>query len=151
NEKIIQPFRSRAWQRQRGFTREAWADLSFVEVWDASANQPEREDGALTFFYGSAGTRALPTARPVDELARFIPAIAPEATGRVMKTGWSDDPLSGGAYTNLRPGQATEFAEYFWTDERAVRAGNILFAGEHTSEEYYGFMNGAAETGRLAA
>jgi monoamine oxidase len=32
-----------------------------------------------------------------------------------------------------------------------VRDGYIFFAGEQTSEEYYGFMNGAAETGRLAA
>ena len=32
-----------------------------------------------------------------------------------------------------------------------VGVGNLLFAGEHTSDEYYGFMNGAAQTGRLAA
>jgi monoamine oxidase len=29
--------------------------------------------------------------------------------------------------------------------------GNLIFAGEHLSDAYYGFMNGAAETGRLAA
>jgi monoamine oxidase len=32
-----------------------------------------------------------------------------------------------------------------------VGSGNLLFAGEHTSDEYYGFMNGGAQTGRLAA
>jgi hypothetical protein len=26
-----------------------------------------------------------------------------------------------------------------------------VFAGEHLSDAYYGYMNGAAETGRLAA
>ena len=26
-----------------------------------------------------------------------------------------------------------------------------MFAGEHLSDAYYGYMNGAAETGRLAA
>jgi monoamine oxidase len=27
----------------------------------------------------------------------------------------------------------------------------LVFAGEHTSDYWYGFMNGAAQTGRLAA
>jgi monoamine oxidase len=29
--------------------------------------------------------------------------------------------------------------------------GNLAFAGEHLSDEFYGFINGAAQTGRLAA
>jgi monoamine oxidase len=28
---------------------------------------------------------------------------------------------------------------------------NLIFAGEHFSDEYYGYMNGGAQTGRLAA
>jgi monoamine oxidase len=32
-----------------------------------------------------------------------------------------------------------------------VHAGNLVFAGEHLSDGFYGFMNVAAETGRLAA
>jgi monoamine oxidase len=31
------------------------------------------------------------------------------------------------------------------------RAGNVLFAGEHCSRRFQGYMNGAAETGRRAA
>jgi hypothetical protein len=30
-------------------------------------------------------------------------------------------------------------------------AGSILFAGEHLSDAFPGYMNGAAQTGRLAA
>jgi monoamine oxidase len=29
--------------------------------------------------------------------------------------------------------------------------GNLFFAGEHCSAYFQGFMNGAAETGRMAA
>lgn len=29
--------------------------------------------------------------------------------------------------------------------------GNLYFAGEHCSKDYQGFMNGAAETGRMAS
>jgi monoamine oxidase len=32
-----------------------------------------------------------------------------------------------------------------------VHEGRLVFAGEHLSDEYYVFMNGAAQTGRLAA
>ena len=32
-----------------------------------------------------------------------------------------------------------------------VRAGALVFAGEHLSDDYCGYMNGAAQTGRLAA
>jgi monoamine oxidase len=36
-------------------------------------------------------------------------------------------------------------------ERQDVSVGNLLFAGEHLSDEFYGFMNGAAQTGRLAA
>jgi monoamine oxidase len=55
------------------------------------------------------------------------------------------------------PDQYTRFADYRWiesddpTERVEVSVGNLIFAGEHTSDEYYGFMNGGAQTGRLAA
>ena len=36
-------------------------------------------------------------------------------------------------------------------ERQNVSFGNLVFAGEHLSDEFYGFMNGAAQTGRLAA
>lgn len=36
-------------------------------------------------------------------------------------------------------------------ERQDVNVGNLAFAGEHLSDEFYGFMNGAAQTGRLAA
>ncbi|MFM2315498.1 MAG: hypothetical protein RLZZ04_4776 [Cyanobacteriota bacterium] len=32
-----------------------------------------------------------------------------------------------------------------------IRLGRLIFAGEHFSDEFYGYMNGGAQTGRLAA
>ena len=63
-------------------------------------------------------------------------------------------PLPGFAQDN-----ATQMAEYaalrsaFTTAcaSQIARSGPILFAGEHLSDEWAGFMNGAAQTGRLAA
>lgn len=151
NEKLIAPFRRRAWRTEAGFTGEVWADLGFCEAWDTSVGQPEHSNGALTFFTGADETRATDAAPFVAALDRMIPGLAAEATGRTVRTNWSADPLAGGAYTTLRPNQATAFEDCFWSEEREVRARRVFFAGEQTSEEFYGFMNGAAQTGRLAA
>ncbi|WP_371602381.1 FAD-dependent oxidoreductase [Streptomyces sp. NBC_01220] len=44
------------------------------------------------------------------------------------------------------PGYAHRYAGY-----EAVRQGNTHFAGEHTSEEAQGYMEGGAESGLRAA
>ncbi|WNN92074.1 FAD-dependent oxidoreductase [Gloeocapsopsis dulcis] len=51
----------------------------------------------------------------------------------------------------------TDFANFFYIESddleerQDVNVGNLVFAGEHLSDEFYGYMNGAAQTGRLAA
>jgi monoamine oxidase len=61
-----------------------------------------------------------------------------------------------GGYVNFTPGQLTRFAPLLWVEERGraappLASGAIHFAGEHLSDAYPGYMNGAAQTGRLAA
>ena len=41
--------------------------------------------------------------------------------------------------------------EMFPESERARMIGRLIFAGEHVSDAWVGFMNGGAQTGRLAA
>jgi monoamine oxidase len=150
NEKLIATFRRRVWRDANAFSREAWTDLGFSEVWD-SAPEAERATAALTFFVGGREAAGADAARFIGALERFVPGLSAQAAGRNLRTDWTNDPLTGGAYTSLRPGQTTELGDQFWTAGREVRAGRVYFAGEHLSEEYYGYMNGAAETGRLAA
>jgi monoamine oxidase len=54
--------------------------------------------------------------------------------------------LHNASYSFYRVGQYTEFAGY-----EAVTEGGVLFAGEHTSINFQGFMEGGAEQGRRAA
>lgn len=67
-------------------------------------------------------------------------------TGKSYRDAWHLNPWSKGAYTCQRPGQYTSLFGV-----GTVRAGNVHFAGEHTSVEYYGFLNGAVESGERAA
>jgi monoamine oxidase len=165
NEKVLGGFARRAWQQADGFVGEAWTDLGFAEVWDGSQHQPEREDGALIFFLGA---REVTAPKPgegvagqgqtfVARLETCLPGVQAAATGRYARTAWSEDPLVLGAYTSYRPGQVSTFGGLRWVESadlarrQEVRAGGLVFAGEHLSEAFFGYMNGGAQTGRLAA
>ena len=49
-------------------------------------------------------------------------------------------------FRSYLPGQYTSIA-----GAEFEPVGNLYFAGEHTSLDYQGYMNGGAETGRRAA
>lgn len=56
------------------------------------------------------------------------------------------NPHIGGAYSYYRIGQYTSFSGVEGQQE-----GNIHFAGEHTSTEFQGFMEGGVRTGERVA
>ena len=65
---------------------------------------------------------------------------------RVHIGDWTGDPWARGGYAFIDPG-----FDPAWRPLLARRAGRIVFAGEHTSERWQGYMNGAVETGQRAA
>lgn len=165
NEKVIGRFSKRFWRQLKGFTNAAWGDLGFSEVWDATQRQSSRIDGALNFFLGGNQARQLGNIKDVTPLGKqfvarlnkFIPGATAAATGQFIKTGWTKNAFSKGAYANYKPGQLTRFGSLLWiesdilAERQQVSTGNLIFVGEHLSDAYYGFMNGGAQTGRLAA
>ena len=58
---------------------------------------------------------------------------------------WPTHPHTLGSYACYRPGQ------WAFYGLEGAREGNVHFCGEHTSLEFQGFMEGAAETGLLVA
>jgi monoamine oxidase len=165
NEKLLGRFATRFWRQSLGFTGEAWSDLGFSVMWDATQRQATRTDGVLNFFLGGEQARALGSVNNINQLGKqfvtaldaFIPGALKSATGQYINTGWTKSSLTTGGYANYGPGQLTRFGSLFWIesdnpDERQqVNVGNLIFAGEHLSDTFYGFMNGGAQTGRLAA
>ena len=69
-----------------------------------------------------------------------------EFNGKTGHFHWPSYPFSKASYSVYKIGQWTTLAGL----ERTP-VGNIFFAGEHCSEDFQGFMNGAAESGRVAA
>ncbi len=164
NEKLFAGFDQRVWHQDAGFVLDAWTDLGYSSIWEETHRQPEQSQGSLTFFLGG-DEASLAHRYPVqaqggqfvDSLESLLPGIKQSATSQFYRTNWVEDPYIGGSYTSFKPRQYLEFIEYLYIesddlDERQdVYVGNLAFAGEHLSDEFYGYMNGGAQTGRLAA
>jgi monoamine oxidase len=164
NEKLFAGFNQKAWRRNTGFVTEAWTDLGFSEVWDETQRQSNRTNGALTFYFGGDEVKAVQSGnvnaqgrRVVDKFDTFIPGARTAANDQFLRTAWTTDPFTRGGYTNFKPGQYLKFGEFLYIESddpeerQDVNVGNLAFAGEHLSDEFYGYMNGGAQTGRLAA
>ncbi|MCH7863494.1 MAG: FAD-dependent oxidoreductase [Proteobacteria bacterium] len=94
-------------------------------------------------------------ARFAASAAAAIPGLVEAATGPFTRTNWHAQPLTLGAYCNYAPGQLTRFSKLLYIEgegnDQVPHAGRIWFAGEHLSDAFPGYMNGAAQTGRMAA
>ena len=123
---------------------------------DTSAVAPP--GGVFCFFPGgrqvtngwSGAAFGVPTAAQVSsylaQLEPIHPGVTAAYTGKAYRDFWHANPWSKGAYTCQKVGQYTTLF-----GAGAVPEGNVHFAGEHTSVEYFGYLNGAVETGERAA
>ncbi len=75
-----------------------------------------------------------------------FPGAKAAYTGRAHYTWSSGDPYVGGAYSYLKVGQYTAF-----NGIQGRRHGNLHFAGEQTSVNFQGFMEGALRSGYRCA
>jgi len=123
-----------------------------------STGQQTGDTTVLTVYFGGAIAATLPVEKahgdappavyePVlDALEAALPGIRARFTGETTLDVWSDDEYIHGAYSVFRPGQYTRFLGIIGEPE-----GGVFFAGEHTSKQHHGFMNGAVESGIEAA
>ena len=157
NAKIHAGVSRRPWVEQ-GYGGASYTELAGFQCgWDDSVNAP-LPTGAFVFFPGgrqvadgwSGATHGPAPAAQVSaylaQLEPMFPGVTAAYTGKAYRDFWWSNPWSHGAYTCPRPGQYTTLFGAGATPE-----GNVHFAGEHTSLEYFGYLNGAVETGERAA
>jgi monoamine oxidase len=75
-----------------------------------------------------------------------LPGIRPLYNGRAALDHWPSNPLTRGSYSFWKVGQYTRFAGV----ESEVE-DECHFAGEHTSLDFQGYLNGAVQSGERAA
>jgi monoamine oxidase len=142
------------WWRRPGHPRAYGTNLPIGAVWESSEEQ--RGAALLTLMGGgrtSAQLRDLAIRRDAASLAHLLDWLgdrrateARRAATIAAHVSWEDDPLSRGGYavfTTAFPPSARP-----WLG-RAF--GRVIFAGEHTSRRWQGYMNGAVESGQSAA
>jgi monoamine oxidase len=151
NTKLMTGFTSRVWHEAKG-NGSTLTDLPYHVSWDTSRGQKGRH-GVLTNFAGGKRGLAMGEGTPEERAAKFVahleaifPGVAAAHTKQAARFHWSSSPLSLGSYACYKPGQYTTIAG---AEREAV--GGLHFAGEHTSLDFQGFMNGASESGERVA
>ena len=135
-----------------GSNGEVRLEGSFHSTWDVTRGQPGTP-GILNCWSGgrvavAAGERSKEDQAELalDDLETAWPGIRERWNGRVIRNAWHTNPWSGGSYVYYPPGYMTTLLGV-----EAEREGNYFFAGEHTSRDWQGFLNGAVESGMRAA
>jgi monoamine oxidase len=149
-----QPF-WRAADRPRAYG----TNLDVGAVWDGSEEQSGRAAILVSLAGGASSAAAQALLRDegpqgflrrlswMQRRARRSRTPAPSARAlAVSVTTWEDDPWAGGGYAYF--GTSFDPSLKRWL---SVPAGHVLFAGEHTSPDWQGYMNGAVTSGRRAA
>ena len=106
----------------------------------------DRLNAGVPFAYdGNAAVRH-DAARFLQQISPVFPGISGLWNGKVTCSLPHLSPFFNCSYSFWRVGQYQQFGGY-----EGVRQGNVFFAGEHTSVDFQGFMEGGASEGARAA
>jgi monoamine oxidase len=160
NAKLFLQFSHRVWDANHQ-TANAYTDGVVQGSWDATGYQPGTA-GVLAALpggtigkewgsrYGLHHHRGTPPKQMVaDYLAGFeklFPGTRPAYNGKGFYVWSSGDPHIRGAYSYLKVGQYTGF-----NGIQGRREGRLHFAGEHTSINFQGYIEGALRSGHRCA
>jgi monoamine oxidase len=145
--RVLLQFSTRFWRRPSRPSAYG-TDQPTGAVWDGNEHQASRP-GILTLL---AGGRAASEIRALlddglSELVRRLEWLgAPSALLHHRVIGWDLDPWARGGYAFFDPAFDPQLRGWLMRP-----SGRIVFAGEHTSERWQGYMNGALESGKRAA
>jgi monoamine oxidase len=151
NSKLTLQFTDRIW-RSQGKNGETYSDRGYQATWEVSRAQTGREGilvdytGGIigdSFGSGSASTRA---SQFLGQIEPVIPGLGRSWNQRATIDYWAGDTFTRGSYSYWKVGQYLAFAGIEGRPE-----GTCHFAGEHTSVDFQGYLNGAVETGERAA
>ena len=152
NTKFVLEFNERVW-RQSNYQGYLFNN-DIHNGWDSTHEQTQNKGtGTFTVFLGGEIAKnaqrndinAMST-QYVNILEDVFKGAKKSFTGKTELANWAQNPFVKSSYSSFGVGQYTTLSG------KAVESvRNLHFAGEHCSADFWGFMNGGAETGRLAA
>jgi monoamine oxidase len=136
----------RAWWRQKGQPQAWGSNLDTGAIWEAAGARP----GVLTMLAGGRASRAFRELLEEGGPQRLVRRLSwlgdVEEVRDFRSTTWEMDRFAGGGYGVF----GTDFKPE-WRSELSRAFGRLAFAGDHTSREWQGYMNGAVASGHRAA
>jgi monoamine oxidase len=160
NSKLFLQYSTRGWNAD-GATGNCFDDGVIQGGWDATSRQ-RGQAGILAALpggrsaldwgrrYGLTGHEGRPPDSMITAFRRgfdqLFPNTSPAFNGRAHYVWSPGDPHILGAYSYLATGQFTSF-----NGVQGQREGNLHFAGEHTSQDYQGYIEGALRSGYRCA
>jgi monoamine oxidase len=148
--KFVMGMTSKPWRNagKQGYT---FSDISFGCGWDSSQSQSV-DNGSFTVFAGGKFGDGIYEKQKEELVADFITGLDKIYSGaqqayndKNIKYCWEKNPHIRGGYSSFKKGQWSTLAGW-----EAQPIENIYFAGEHVSRDFQGYMNGGAQTGRIA-
>ena len=151
NSKLHLQFNSRFWNAL-GANGETYSDRGYQSSWEVSRAQAgasgilvDYTGGAIGASFGS-GTLQSKAKTFLGQLEPVLPGATAQWNGRVALDYWAGNQWTKGSYSYWKVGQYTSFSGV-----EGERSGNCHFAGEHTSQDFQGYLNGAVDTGQRVA
>ena len=154
NSKLHVQFSDRFWYGANN-NGNTYADTGYQNTWEVTRAQGGTK-GILVDYTGGTIGASFGSGTPQERAAQFLRQLAPQFPGIDLARHWdgksasidywAGNPYTKGSYSYWRVGQYTKFSGI-----EKERQGNCHFAGEHTSQDFQGYLNGAVETGERAA
>jgi monoamine oxidase len=166
NAKLHLQFNTRYWNASGPWgigSGTTYSDTGYQNTWDVSRAQ-DGTTGILVDYTGGAVPLATFSGNPNDpkvvaayaktflsQLEPVFPGITSRWNGRATLDVPLNDPFLRGSYSYWKVGQYTQFSGYEKARQPDPTSGKCHFAGEHTSQDFQGFMEGGAAEGARAA
>jgi monoamine oxidase len=152
NSKLHVQFSERYWN-SLGNNGNTVADTGYQNTWEVTRAQSGRQ-GILVDYTGGIIGASFGSGTPDSRAQEFLTQIDPVLPGlkdryipgKATIDFWTAYPWTKGSYSFWKVGQYTGFSGV----EKEQR-GKVHFCGEHTSQDFQGYLNGAVETGQRVA
>ena len=153
NSKTMLGFNQRIWRKPKKFEPSTGAVISNLYtgiLWETSRQQKDPA-GILTFYAGGKKAHDVALSN-VSQMLADIQTLFPGAKDvfnqKTAQFNWPKYPWALGSYSSPAPGQYTTMMGLL---HEPMLGQKLFFIGEHTSIDYYGFYNGAIESGNRVA
>ncbi|MFN7728954.1 MAG: FAD-dependent oxidoreductase [Bdellovibrio sp.] len=153
NSKTMLGFSQRIWRKPKKFepsTGSVLSNLYTSTLWETSRLQKDPA-GILTFYAGGKKAHDVALSN-VSQMLTDIQALFPGAKDvfnqKTVQFNWPKYPWALGSYCSPAPGQYTTLMGLL---HEPFLGHKLFLIGEHTSIDYYGFYDGAIESGQRVA